>query len=392
MKEIKELLEANLDKIQTEIKSKFEELGSRIEDNSKLGAEFKAVSEEFETLKEKQAELLAHKEMVAGTVEGKSAGDQLVTEWFGKDEHSKGFVAVENIYNGTPEKKDITIGNDANAGLLVRPQIEQTINTYAQDVYSFINQVERISISSDQLERISNDTATALQTTFWGSELAAGNAKVDLSLAPQIIPAYDIYSHAYITRNMIADAPVVERMVMDEAVKGFNNTMANAAINGDGLGKPAGILGNANVETIQSGAAASLTVAQLISMIGLMKTEYTGGAAMYMNRNTLYDHLLQLVDDETRNYLLPDLRLGVAYSFLGHPVVIEQYLPNMEASSKSVMFANASQCYTVVDRSGLFVQRDPYTVSPKVKFEMHRRMGGDVKIAESAKFMITGTV
>jgi len=43
-----------------------------------------------------------------------------------------------------------------------------------------------------------------------------------------------------------------------------------------------------------------------------------------------------------------------------------------------VALADWSEAYMIVDRLGISVQRDPYTVKPFVEFYTRMRVGGDV--------------
>ena len=376
--ETKEALEA----INKELQQKFDEVGNRIEEKASSADLVKATAE-LEDLKAKQKAFSMQLASAASAEEkGISDGDQRVRNFLVKADKS-----------GMTEIKTVYIGDDTNAGYLVRPQIEAMIATYAQEASPFASQAEVITITSDQMERISNDTATAAANTNWGTELNSGTAQTNLSLSVQNIPVHDLYSKAYVTRNMLADGPMVEGMIAEQVGYGFTNARNAAFFNGDGVGKPLGFLKYVNeingvqIETGSSEAAAGLTVDGLSKLVGLMKPTYLPGSAWWMNRTTLYSHLLLLEDEELRKYLMPDLRADVAFTFMGYPIIVDPNMPDVAAAANPILFGNVRQGYTVVERAGMSVMIDPYTVSPQVKYEWHQRVGGDVKVAEAMKLL-----
>jgi HK97 family phage major capsid protein len=53
----------------------------------------------------------------------------------------------------------------------------------------------------------------------------------------------------------------------------------------------------------------------------------------------------------------------------------------------SLAFANFKEGYTIVDRQGILVLRDPYTAKGYVKFYTTKRVGGGVLNFEAIKFL-----
>jgi HK97 family phage major capsid protein len=65
---------------------------------------------------------------------------------------------------------------------------------------------------------------------------------------------------------------------------------------------------------------------------------------------------------------------------LGYPVVLSDDMPHVKdgEASDSIVFANFSRGYQVVDRQDMRLLRDPYTSKPFVEFYATKRVGGDV--------------
>jgi HK97 family phage major capsid protein len=62
-------------------------------------------------------------------------------------------------------------------------------------------------------------------------------------------------------------------------------------------------------------------------------------------------------------------------------------MPAVAAGSLTVAFINPNRCYTVIDRVGVQVLRDPFTARPHVIFATRRRVGGDVTNFEAIKLL-----
>jgi HK97 family phage major capsid protein len=63
---------------------------------------------------------------------------------------------------------------------------------------------------------------------------------------------------------------------------------------------------------------------------------------------------------------------------LGLPVRMSPTVPTVAANSLSVILADWKSAYLIVDRLGMTIQRDPFTVKPFVEFYTRKRVGADV--------------
>ena len=60
-------------------------------------------------------------------------------------------------------------------------------------------------------------------------------------------------------------------------------------------------------------------------------------------------------------------------------------MPVVAANALSVALADWKQAYKIVDRQGITVQRDPYTVKPLIEFYSRKRVGGGVTFAKTVR-------
>ena len=63
---------------------------------------------------------------------------------------------------------------------------------------------------------------------------------------------------------------------------------------------------------------------------------------------------------------------------LGKPVIFMDDMPAVAANALSVVYADFSVAYTIADRVGIQVLRDPYTNKGFVTYYTTQRVGGDV--------------
>ena len=88
--------------------------------------------------------------------------------------------------------------------------------------------------------------------------------------------------------------------------------------------------------------------------------------------------------DEWEKRVFAASMLGLGDEALGrvdmfrHAIERMEDMPQVAPNSLSVAFGDFSQAYTIVDRMGLRVLRDPFSSKPFVLFYTTKRTGGDV--------------
>lgn len=69
------------------------------------------------------------------------------------------------------------------------------------------------------------------------------------------------------------------------------------------------------------------------------------------------------------------LELGQPSSLAGYGVAENEQMPDIAADAKAIAFGNFKRGYTIVDRIGTRILRDPYTKKPFVGFYTTKRTG-----------------
>jgi HK97 family phage major capsid protein len=75
----------------------------------------------------------------------------------------------------------------------------------------------------------------------------------------------------------------------------------------------------------------------------------------------------------------------VPSTLLNYPVTEAEDMPALGASSYSVLFGDFKRAYTVVDRIGTRIIRDPFSNKPYIGFYTVKRVGGKVINSEAYK-------
>jgi HK97 family phage major capsid protein len=87
----------------------------------------------------------------------------------------------------------------------------------------------------------------------------------------------------------------------------------------------------------------------------------------------------------------PGLESGQPSTILGYAVAEAPGMPDVATNTFPIAFGNWQRGYTVVDRIGTRVLRDPYTNKPYVGFYATKRVGGMVVDSEAIKILATRT-
>jgi HK97 family phage major capsid protein len=285
------------------------------------------------------------------------------------------------------EVKAMSTDVNPDGGYLVRPELSNTIVTRVFETSPLrqVANVERTGAKS--IDILIDDQEAAAR---WVGEGASGGQTDTPQLAQKVIAAHKIEADPRMTTEMIEDSYLdVEAWLAGKVADKFARTQNTAFVLGDGIGKPRGFLTYAAAATagtyernaitqINMGSAAALNADGLIEVQNGLKEEYQAGAVFGMKRTT-FGAALQLKGSDNYFFSPVLLRDGQAsIQLLGKPVVFMDDMPAVAANALSVVYADFGRAYTILDRVGLQVLRDPYTNKGFVTYYTTQRVGGDV--------------
>lgn len=281
------------------------------------------------------------------------------------------------------EQKAMMVGSDPDGGFLVPTQTSARIITKVYETSPIDELATHETVSTDALEiAIDTDEAGA----GWVGETEARPETSTPQVGVQRIPVHEIYAKPKVTQQLLEDAGVdVEAWLGRKVAEKFARMRALAFISGDGIKKPRGILtysaGSAGargtVAQIPSGNASTLTADGLITLMFSLKDRYLANANWLMKRGSVASVML-FKDSQGQYIWRPGLQEGQPSMLLGHSIRRADDMPAVAAGTLPVAFGDFRAAYTVVDRLGIRVLRDPYSSKPFVEFYTRARVGGDV--------------
>jgi HK97 family phage major capsid protein len=284
---------------------------------------------------------------------------------------------------GDTEYKAMSVGSDPDGGLLVPTAISNRIITKVYETSPIDELATHETVSSDALEiPVDTDEAGA----GWVGETEARPETSTPQVGVQRIPVFEIYAKPKATQQLIEDAGIdIEAWLGRKVAEKFARMRALAFISGSGIKQPRGILtyapGSAGVRgtiaQVASGDANLLTPDGLIRLSFAIKDKYLANANWLMKRGSVASVML-FKDTQNQYIWRPGLTAGQPQMLLGYSIRRADDLPAVAAGALPVAFGDFGAGYTVVDRLGIRVLRDPYSSKPFVEFYTRARVGGDV--------------
>lgn len=302
----------------------------------------------------------------------------------GNDERSierrafEGFTRRGAERLGAEEIKSLTVGVDANGGYLAPDEVGKELLKKLVEFSPVRQYAKVVTISAGEVSyprRVSGTTAS------WVGEIADRTSSQPVF--EQIkIAAHELATYVDVSTQLLEDNSFnLEGELVADLGEGFGKTEGTATVSGDGVGKPFGILNASGIAEVKSGNAGTLGATPadlLIDLYSKLQTAHAQNSAWAMNRNTLA--IVRKIKDTTGAYIWqPGLQAGQPSTILGRPVIEMVDMPDVAANAFPIVLGDWSG-YRIVDRVGLTVMRDPFTLATKgqVRFHARRRVGADV--------------
>lgn len=204
------------------------------------------------------------------------------------------------------------------------------------------------------------------------------------------LDAHKLHVAVKVTEELLYDnAFQLENYIIEEFYKALANAEEDAFINGDGTGKPLGILaasGGAEVGVTATSATA-ITADEVINLVYSLKRPYRKNAVFILNDQTIAA-LRKLKDGNGAYMWQPALVAGEPDKLLGYPVYTSAYMPTVESGAKTIIFGDLSY-YNIGDRgSRSFAElRELFAGNGMVGFVAKERVDGKLVLAEAIKVL-----
>ena len=298
------------------------------------------------------------------------------------------------------EIRAMSTDSNPNGGYLVMPELSATVvgRIFETSPIRTIANVEQTGAKSRTF-LIDDDEGTA----EWSGEKAIATEDTP-QVGQKEIVAHDITAKMNATADMLEDAYFdLSGWLQGKGADKISRTENTAFFTGTGVNKPRGLLTYAawasagvyerdKLEQINSGAATTFTAEGLIDAQASLKEDYQASAVWLMKRMS-YAQVIKLKGADNFYFgqtLLKDGNTGM--QILGKRVM---FCDDMQAHGTGgnliAAYGDFGRGYTILDRIGLQVLRDPYTADPYTVFRLRRRTGGDVTSFDAIKLLKAST-
>jgi HK97 family phage major capsid protein len=296
------------------------------------------------------------------------------------------------------QAKDLVAASGPDGGYFVLPERSTSISTRIYET-SPLRPVANIATTSSDVWEITLDDDE--HDAGWVGETDARPTTATAQVGLIRIPVHEMYAQPRVTQKMLDDAGFdIEGWNNNKVASKFSRLENTSFVSGDGSKKAKGFLSYAawaaagvyernKVEQVTAtGTAGTLDEADdLITLQNTLLEDFQAGAAWGMRRAT-FTSVMQLKDSQGQYLLDPRiLKTGTDKVLLGSPVIFMSDMPAVAANALAVVYADWSEFYTIVDRMGVRLLRDPYTAKPYVRFYTTKRVGGAVTNFQAGKIL-----
>lgn len=297
---------------------------------------------------------------------------------------------------GALQAKALNITDDPDGGFAVPEELDRNIISLLRNATPMRQLANVISMGGADYKKLVSLGGAA---SGWVGEQAARPATNTPTLA-QVTPFMgELYANPQATQTMLDDVFFnAEAWLADEVATEFSEKENLAFTSGDGTNKPKGLLGYATAATldgtrafgtfqhVESSVIGSLAADDIVKFATYLKSGYLLGSRWQFSRTTLAE--LMILKDGNGNYLWrPGLAEGVQSVLAGFGYTINDDMPAIAAGANAIAFGDHKRAYTIIDRMGTRVLRDPFTNKPFVGFYTTKRVGGMAVDTQAVKFL-----
>lgn len=277
-------------------------------------------------------------------------------------------------------------GTDSEGGYLVPDEFERTLVEALEEENVFRTLAHVIKTSSG--DRKIPVVATK-GSASWVDEEGAYTESDD-AFSQVSIGAYKLGTMIKVSEELLADSVFdLEAYISKEFARRIGAREEESFFNGDGKGKPLGILaaaGGAEVG-VTAASATAITADEVIDLFYSLKAPYRKNAVWVLNDATVKQ--IRKLKDSTGQYLWqPSLVAGTPDTILGRPVKTSAFMPTAASGAKTIAFGDFKY-YWIADRQGRTFKKlsELYAANGQVGFMGTQRVDGKLILPEAIKVL-----
>lgn len=225
---------------------------------------------------------------------------------------------------------------------------------------------------------------SSLGTATWTAE-EADYTESDPVFGTLVLGAHKLGTILKVSEELLQDSAFdLQAYLASNFGKRFGIAEEAAFVNGNGTGKPTGLVQGASAG-VTAASASAITADEVVDMFHSLGRPYRGAARWVMNDATA--KLIRKLKDGQNQYIWqPGLQAGQPDTILGRPVLVSSAMPTAAVSAVTMLFGDLSY-YTIADRTGAVMQRlnELYAANGQVGFRMYKRTDGKVTLSAAIK-------
>ena len=303
----------------------------------------------------------------------------------GSDEYKAAFwSAMRNRGGHFAVQNALQIGDDAEGGYLVPDEYERTLVDALQEENRLRTLCKIIRTSSGDRKI---PLVASHGTASWVEEEGT-IPESDDAFGQITIGAHKIASMIKVSDELLQDSVFdIENYIATEFARRVGDAEEAAFINGDGSGKPYGMLhaSNGAAAGVTAASATAITADELLDLIYSLKAPYRKRAVFLMHDSTI-KAVRKLKDGNSQYLWQPGMKEGEPDMLLGYRLVTSTHMPTIAADAKPILFGDLTS-YWIADREGRSMQRlnELYAATGQVGFRVTQRVDGRLVQTEGLK-------
>jgi HK97 family phage major capsid protein len=280
----------------------------------------------------------------------------------------------------------LQIGTDSEGGYLVPDEFESTLVDKLSEE-NIIRGLATVITSSNGDKKI--PVVASHGTAEWIDEGGEYKESDDV-FGNVILGAHKLSTIIKVSEELLNDSAFnIETYIAQEFARRLGAAEEDAFINGDGKGKPTGLL-TSGENGVTSASATAITADEIIELYHSLRTPYRKNANFITNDSTI--KAIRKLKDTNGQYLWqPGLQAGQPDTILNRPIQTSSYMPEIGSDNKIMLFGDLSY-YWISDRQGRTFQRlnELFAKNGQVGFRVFQRLDGKLILPEAVKTLKMG--
>lgn len=277
-------------------------------------------------------------------------------------------------------------GTDSEGGYLVPDEYEKTLVEALEEENIFRGLAHVIQTGSGDRKI---PIVASKGSAYWIDEEASFTESDD-TFGQISIGAYKLGTMIKVSDELLNDSVFdLASYIAREFARRIGSAEEDSFINGDGSGKPLGILAESGgAQTgVTAASATAVTADELMDLFYALKAPYRKNAVWLLNDSTV--KAIRKLKDSSGQYLWqPSLTANTPDMLLGRPIRTSAYMPSIAGGAKTIAFGDFSY-YWIADRQGRTFKRlnELYAATGQVGFLGSQRVDGKLILPEAIQVL-----